>query len=161
MAEPQYQAPFGHSVASHRVHGWCAQCPDRTADEELVAWRSHERARFEVTKQAVTPSPEVDVTVAHERLCPVCGREALMVVTAQVHDDDGPKPAGGWALCLHCDALPHPRWEHVGLIAAVERLRVLHTDDFCGCAHCTREGFVPFPCPTITALDEFKESDRG
>lgn len=51
--------------------------------------------------------------------------------------------------------------EHAGLIAAVARLRALHTDDFGGCAHCTREDFVPYPCPTITALDEFKESDRG
>ncbi|MFJ6565506.1 hypothetical protein ACIQMV_37830 [Streptomyces sp. NPDC091412] len=161
--DPRYQAPLGHSVASHRVHGWCSHCTDHYPVEEMVAWRHHENDRYEVAKHTVTPAPETGVTVAHERPCPECGREALMVVTAQVRDDDGPRPAGGWAVCLHCDALPHPRWEHVGLIAADERVRALHVDDFGGCAHCnrTREDFVPYPCPTITALDEAKEPGRG
>jgi len=143
------------------MHGSCAKCPGSSVEGELVAWRTHERARYEVARQAVTPSPEVDTAVAYERPCPACGREALMVATVHVHFDDRPKKAGGWAFCLHCDALPHPRWEQAGLPAAIDRIRALHTDDFGGCSHCTGEQFVPFPCPTIAALDEPKEATCG
>jgi len=77
VAEPQYQAPLGHSVASHGVHGSCSKCPGSSVESELVAWRTRERARYEVARQAVAPSPEIDTAVAYERPCPACVREAL------------------------------------------------------------------------------------
>lgn len=46
VADP-HTAPPGHSLAAHRVHGWCAVCPSRTALEELVEWRIHENARHQ------------------------------------------------------------------------------------------------------------------
>ncbi|MFD8469052.1 hypothetical protein ACFV10_28590 [Streptomyces cyaneofuscatus] len=31
--------PLGHSIPSHRVHGWCSHCPGRSMAEELAAWQ--------------------------------------------------------------------------------------------------------------------------
>ncbi|WP_406145640.1 hypothetical protein [Streptomyces anulatus] len=31
--------PLGHSIPSHRVHGWCSHCPGRSMAEELGAWQ--------------------------------------------------------------------------------------------------------------------------
>ncbi|MFF3441891.1 hypothetical protein [Streptosporangium sp. NPDC002721] len=33
-------APLGHSQSAHRLIGWCSHCPDRSAAQEVVAWRS-------------------------------------------------------------------------------------------------------------------------
>ncbi|TFV33200.1 hypothetical protein E4K10_30480 [Streptomyces sp. T1317-0309] len=42
---------------------------------------------------------------------PDCGRETLTVTTVRIQLDDRPHVAGGWALCLHCNATPHPVME--------------------------------------------------
>lgn len=160
MAEPQYRAPWGHSGASHRVHGFCADCPESSAEAELVAWRQHERARYEVTKQAVTAPPRAGFTTAAQRLCHDCGREALTVVTASFSSDEGTKTAGGWALCLHCHATPHPTYRGPEA-APIDRVRALHTEEHGCCAHCTRAAAVLYPCPTIEALEEPQEAARG
>jgi hypothetical protein len=39
------------------------------------------------------------------------------------------------------------------LLATIDRVRVLHVEEFGCCAHCTREDSVLYPCPTIRALD--------
>lgn len=33
------EIPLGHSIPSHRVHGWCSHCPGRSMPEELAAWQ--------------------------------------------------------------------------------------------------------------------------
>ena len=33
------EIPLGHSIPSHRVHGWCSHCPGRSVFEELAAWQ--------------------------------------------------------------------------------------------------------------------------
>lgn len=38
--------------------------------------------------------------------------------------------------------------------ARVRRIRVLHREEYGCCAECTHESGVPFPCPTIRALDK-------
>lgn len=105
----QYTAPLGHSVSAHRVHGWCAI--ERTVDEELIAWRTHERSRYEIAKTTCAASPAINATAEYERPCPDCGRETLTVTTVRIQLDDRPHVAGGWALCLHCNATPHPVME--------------------------------------------------
>lgn len=35
----------------------------------------------------------------------------------------------------------------------VHRIRDLHREEYGSCAECTHESGVPFPCPTIRALD--------
>ncbi|MDI9829698.1 hypothetical protein [Streptomyces sp. KAU_LT] len=42
----QVDAPPGHSIIAHQVHGWCSACPDIEVWEELLAWRNRERARM-------------------------------------------------------------------------------------------------------------------
>lgn len=44
---------------------------------------------------------------------------------------------------------------HAAASARIKRVRALHRDEYgCGsCAECTHEFGVPFPCPTIRALD--------
>ncbi|MEU3507700.1 hypothetical protein ABZ733_07190 [Streptomyces longwoodensis] len=37
--------------------------------------------------------------------------------------------------------------------AAVARVRALHREECGSCEHCTRADSVPYPCPTIRALD--------
>ncbi|MDX2648518.1 hypothetical protein PV341_34105 [Streptomyces sp. PA03-1a] len=43
--------------------------------------------------------------------CPECGGDFLTIVTVSVVVPDGSRPAGGWAYCTACYALPHPRLE--------------------------------------------------
>ncbi|MYX39022.1 MULTISPECIES: hypothetical protein [unclassified Streptomyces] len=45
------------------------------------------------------------------RRCPECAEDALTVITVSVVVPDGSRPAGGWAVCTACNALPHPRLE--------------------------------------------------
>jgi hypothetical protein len=52
MPADPYTAPAGHSLAAHRVHGWCAICRGRTALEELAEWRIHENARHRRAEEA-------------------------------------------------------------------------------------------------------------
>lgn len=110
-------APWGHSAAAHRVHGWCADCPGRDYPAEAVAWRVRENRRHEA-EQAAHAAAEadrrglIDLQLTHDRLCPACGAEALAVVTATLTADSGERrTAGGWAHCLACDATPHPTLE--------------------------------------------------
>lgn len=37
--------------------------------------------------------------------------------------------------------------------AAIARVRALHREEYGSCAECTHEYGVPFPCPTVRALD--------
>lgn len=37
--------------------------------------------------------------------------------------------------------------------AALARVRALHREEYGCCEHCTRADIVPYPCPTIRALD--------
>lgn len=42
---------------------------------------------------------------------------------------------------------------HVAASARIKRVRELHRDDYGSCAECTHEYGVPYPCPTIRALN--------
>jgi hypothetical protein len=56
-----HTGPLGHWRAAHRVHGWCAACPDIDPWEELWAWRLREdalHAAAGTTDQATDPSRE-------------------------------------------------------------------------------------------------------
>lgn len=37
--------------------------------------------------------------------------------------------------------------------ARIKRIRALHRNEYESCAECTHESSVPFPCPTIRALN--------
>ncbi|PSK57976.1 hypothetical protein B0E38_01821 [Streptomyces sp. 111WW2] len=110
------EAPWGHSSAAHRAHGFCSDCHGRSTVDELVAWRVAENRRHEadqavLTASAADPSP-ITLTAERDRPCPACGREALTVVTVALVVDSGEsRTAGGWAHCTACDAIPHPLWE--------------------------------------------------
>ncbi|WP_327594689.1 hypothetical protein [Streptomyces chartreusis] len=109
-------ALWGHSSAAHRVHGWCADCPGRDAAQEAVEWRVRENRRHEAAQAAVAASETrrntVDLQATHDHLCPVCGQEALTVVTVRLWPIAGEqRKAGGWAHCTACDATPHPTLE--------------------------------------------------
>lgn len=49
---------------------------------------------------------------------------------------------------------------HAAASARIKRVRELHSDKWgCGsCAECTHESSVPFPCPTILALNGEEQS---
>jgi hypothetical protein len=89
-------APPGHSAAAHRAHGWCAFCPGRTVMDEVGAWRSQESDAEAGPLQSTT---EV-------RACPACGEDALFVATITLLTGEGPRRAGGWSLCMECEATP-------------------------------------------------------
>ncbi|MFD5814382.1 hypothetical protein [Streptomyces sp. NPDC127038] len=42
---------------------------------------------------------------------------------------------------------------HAAACARIKRVRALHRDEYGTCAECTHESGVPYPCPTIRALD--------
>jgi hypothetical protein len=42
---------------------------------------------------------------------------------------------------------------HAAASARIKRVRALHREDYGGCAECTHESSVPFPCATIRALN--------
>jgi hypothetical protein len=42
---------------------------------------------------------------------------------------------------------------HAAASARIKRVRALHREDYGSCAECTHESGVPYPCPTIRALD--------
>jgi len=112
----QGRAPWGHSAAAHRVLGWCADCPDRNVGQEALAWRTRENRRHEAQQAdeaaAETRRNTVDLAATHDHLCPVCGQEALTVVTVRLWPIQGEqRKAGGWAHCTACDATPHPTLE--------------------------------------------------
>ncbi|MER7842200.1 hypothetical protein ABTY98_41555 [Streptomyces sp. NPDC096040] len=107
---------WGHSTAAHRVHGWCADCKGHDLPGEAVAWRVHENRRHDAEQAALAASEAnrrtVDLQATHDHLCPVCGQEALTVVTVTLVLDNGRRhQAGGWAHCTVCDATPHPTME--------------------------------------------------
>lgn len=54
-ADDPHTAPWGHSRAAHRVHGWCAHCTGRTAMDEAAAWRVRENE----TQRAEAGTPAV------------------------------------------------------------------------------------------------------
>ncbi|MFD3978262.1 hypothetical protein ACFWR6_06715 [Streptomyces griseus] len=99
----RYEAPPGHSVAAHRTHGWCSHCGGRSPAVEVVAWRRDAAERHAADSGPL--STETDY-----RECPVCRHDATYaVVTVQVTTAGGVrKPAGGWAYCLNCEAVPGP-----------------------------------------------------
>lgn len=98
-------APPGHSVAGHRVFGWCALCPGRSRAKELTAWRAHDQERHAV--ETFAAAARLIATVTNYRTCPVCdGEEALTVVTVNLRTLKGTKRAGCWAYCLECEAVP-------------------------------------------------------
>ncbi|MET7720671.1 hypothetical protein [Streptomyces mirabilis] len=109
-------APWGHSAAAHRVHGWCADCKGHDMAEEAVAWRVRENRRHEAEQAALAASEArpntVDLQATHDHLCPKCGQEALTLVTVRLWPVQGEqRTAGGWAHCTACDATPHPTME--------------------------------------------------
>ncbi|MFF4900447.1 hypothetical protein [Streptomyces sp. NPDC001068] len=58
----EHDAPPGHSLIAHQVHGWCSACPGVELWEELHACRQHQRAAQDnppATDRAPHPSPEV------------------------------------------------------------------------------------------------------
>jgi len=48
---------------------------------------------------------------------------------------------------------PYEKPTREQLLAAVERVRKLHAEEYGCCSHCTRAESVLFPCATIRALD--------
>lgn len=108
------EAPPGHSLAAHRVHGWCSHCRGHDAIEETCAWRVWEgerQARREAAMEAQEARPGINAAATPNQRCPGCGDLALTVVTVRVLTDTGPRVAGGWAYCTACDATPHPVME--------------------------------------------------
>lgn len=60
-APDSHTAPPGHSIAGHRVHGWCSKCPGREVWEELHAWRARDNEAQDgppATDRAPHPSKE-------------------------------------------------------------------------------------------------------
>lgn len=43
---------------------------------------------------------------------------------------------------------------HAAASARIKRVRALHREEYGSCAECTHEFGVPWPCPTIQALDK-------
>lgn len=104
-------APWGHSRATHRVHGWCAHCKGYTAADEAVAWRvwaAERQARQDAAADAGRDQGGITASADPAHSCPQCGELLLTVVTVRVLTDDGPRVAGGWAYCSGCGATPHP-----------------------------------------------------
>lgn len=107
---------WGHSAAAHRVHGWCADCPGKDHAQEALAWRVRENRRNDAEQAALAASRAnrntVELAATHGHLCPVCGQEALTLVTVRLSTaSGGQRTAGGWAHCTACDATPHPTLE--------------------------------------------------
>ena len=59
-AAMKWEAPIGHSIAAHRTHGWCASCPDRSAADEIVAWRLDATDRH-AAASAEEATPQEDI----------------------------------------------------------------------------------------------------
>lgn len=103
-------APLGHSIAAHRVFGWCSHCKEHGVAEEVGAWRIREHRLQEEQDQAAR-GHGTNASVAAPVECPECGELLLTVVTVRVLTAAGPRVAGGWAYCTGCDATPHPVME--------------------------------------------------
>jgi hypothetical protein len=104
------EAPLGHSIAAHRVFGWCSHCKEHGVAEEVGAWRIREHRLLEEQDQAAR-SHGTNATADGPVLCPECGERLLTVITVRVLTSAGPRVAGGWAYCTGCDATPHPVME--------------------------------------------------
>lgn len=68
-------------------------------------------------------------------------REARQIITLPLKTE----PPKWWT--------PYEKPTREQLLAAVERVRKLHAEEFGCCSHCTCEDSVLYPCPTIRALD--------
>ncbi|WP_329368744.1 hypothetical protein OG896_24590 [Streptomyces sp. NBC_00669] len=114
--EPDMPPP-GHSIAAHRVLGWCVTCPGHTFTDEALAWRAADTRAQRLREEALQANPQaasswISVTSEDTR-CPECGEQTLTTVSVHlVQPDEGPpRHIGGWALCAGCGATPHPLWE--------------------------------------------------
>lgn len=112
--------PWGHSVAAHRVLGWCSHCPGHGPAEEVVAWRARENKRHEAEQAALAVSaantnPVIDLAATYERPCRGCGRETLTAVTVTLVGDGPRRVVGGWAYCTECDATPYQAMDDADL----------------------------------------------
>ncbi|MGW2951516.1 hypothetical protein [Streptomyces eurythermus] len=108
MADSLWTAPLGHSIPSHRVHGFCAHCRGRTVAEELAAWQVREQTRHETADdpggQDDDSMPFVADVSTRAYSCPTCGSddtvlEATFLVTTKlaVHQ------VGRFAFCFACE----------------------------------------------------------
>lgn len=104
-------APLGHSTAAHYAFGWCSHCPDHGTAEEVGAWRIREQERHEIEQAAAlaaaaSTDPLLDLATVRDRPCPVCGTDALTVVTVTLVEGRVRRRGGGWAYCTACDYTP-------------------------------------------------------
>ncbi|MYR59605.1 hypothetical protein GTY54_26340 [Streptomyces sp. SID625] len=108
MADPVWTAPLGHSIPSHRVHGYCAHCQGRTAAEELAAWQVREQARYETDGD---PDGDGDASMplmgdvsTRTRACPTCGSDgAVLDATFLVTTKAAVHTVGRFAFCFACE----------------------------------------------------------
>lgn len=121
MAELPRTAPLGHSIPSHRVHGFCSLCQGRTVAEELAAWQVHEQARYETAERGSTPVPDcqtvddpdgqgeasmplVGDVSTRTYACPTCGSDdAVLDATFLVTTKAAVYQVGRFAFCFVCE----------------------------------------------------------
>ncbi|MER5699479.1 hypothetical protein ACWDBO_48905 [Streptomyces mirabilis] len=121
MADLRWTAPLGHSIPSHRVHGYCSHCQGRTVAEELAAWQVHEQARHGIAQLGSTPAPDCqtadgqdgqgDVSMplvgdvsTRTYACPTCGNDnAVLDATFLVTTKDAVHQVGRFAFCFACE----------------------------------------------------------
>ncbi|MFJ1607035.1 hypothetical protein ACIOHS_27235 [Streptomyces sp. NPDC088253] len=113
MADLMRAAPLGHSIPSHRVHGYCSHCQGRTVAEELAAWQVHEQARHETAQPGSTPAPDGQGDVSMPLVgdvstrtyaCPTCGSDdAVLDATFLVTTKAAVYQVGRFAFCFACE----------------------------------------------------------
>ncbi|MEU7323408.1 hypothetical protein ABZ682_23080 [Streptomyces griseoviridis] len=117
MADLTRTAPLGHSISSHRVHGYCSLCRGRTVAEELAAWQIHEQARYEAAQLGPTPAPDPETVDGEEGGgpfiadvntrtvdCQGCGcSDAVLDAAFTVTSRQGVHEVGRFAFCFACE----------------------------------------------------------
>lgn len=107
MADPLWAAPLGHSIPSHRVHGYCSLCKGRTVAEELAAWQVHEQERHEADHGQDGEGdalPLMGDVSTRTYACPTCGSDnAVLDATFLVTTKDAVHQVGRFAFCFTCE----------------------------------------------------------
>ncbi|MEU6594260.1 hypothetical protein ABZ923_34495 [Streptomyces sp. NPDC046881] len=108
MADLMWKAPLGHSVPSHRVHGYCSHCQGRTVAEELAAWQVREQERYEAADdpddQHDGSMPLIGDVSTRTYACPTCGSDdAVLDATFLVTTKAAVHQVGRFAFCFACE----------------------------------------------------------
>ncbi|MFF0092692.1 hypothetical protein ACFYSF_22400 [Streptomyces canus] len=109
MADPGRTAPLGHSIPSHRVHGYCSLCEGRIVAEELAAWQVREQARYARTADDRDDEGDVSMPLVGDvstrtYACPMCGSDdAVLGATFLVTTKAAVHQVGRFAFCFACE----------------------------------------------------------